>query len=147
MNQHRPKIFSLLNRVLENKVYIEDWKSNMRNLVKQHPSFRGIPDWTGSETADIVFPDDHGALTNLLIESGYLDYDKWYGRRPEYLIEVKSSLSNKNKEFYLSSDQYQRVCLSEPISYSDVRANHSWVCRCKNTQQYCRILHPVQRYT
>lgn len=85
----------------------------MRNLVKQHhPQFKKWPDWTERETADIVFPDEHGALTHLLIENGYLDYNLWYNQRPEYLIEVKSSLSDKNKEFYLSSDQYRRVCKS-----------------------------------
>ena len=85
------------------------WDSNMRNWIKQHPIFLEWPDWEGAETADIIYQDTKGDFTNHLIDNGYLDGKLWRGQRPEYLIEVKSSLSNTNKEFYLSSNQYERV--------------------------------------
>jgi hypothetical protein len=88
----------------------EHWKSSIRNLVRQHhPRFVDWPEWTETETADIVFPDRRGALTDLLIESGYLEYAAWYNKTPNYLIEVKSTMSNRNKEFYMSKEQFTRV--------------------------------------
>ncbi|KAF2797582.1 hypothetical protein K505DRAFT_372354 [Melanomma pulvis-pyrius CBS 109.77] len=132
-------VFCLLESVLrgKDKIYTGDWRSNMRNLVKQHhPQFKDWPDWTERETADIVFPDEHGALTYLLIQNGYLDYNLWYNQRPEYLIEVKSSLSDKNKEFYLSSDQYRRMQeYSTPLPSSTQRPKIYMIARVSNLQE------------
>ena len=113
------QVFTLLCRVITEKggkVYQEDWKSNMRNLVKEHhPGWSHWPEWTERETADIVFPDTEGVLTAILIENGYLDYQTWVGQKPLYMIEVKTTLSDKNKEFYLSVEQHQRVNELLPI--------------------------------
>lgn len=104
------QVFRFLQKFTNDDIYISDWQSNMRNLVKQHPSFKDWPDWKGAETSDIVYPDDHGRLTSLLIDNGYLASHAWKGKTPEYFIEVKSTLSDRNREFYLSSNQYSRVC-------------------------------------
>jgi len=106
-------VFTLLCRVITEKggqVYQEDWKSNMRNLVKEHhPDWRHWPEWTERETSDIVYLDNESALTAVLIENGYLDYHTWVGQKPLYMIEVKTTLADKSKEFYLSVEQHQRM--------------------------------------
>lgn len=91
----------------------------MRNLVKQHASYEHWPDWNGAETSDFVFPDDKGTLTDRLIDQGFLDRQQWAGQKPEYYIEVKSTLSQRNREFYMSSNQYKRVGpLTQPFEPS-----------------------------
>ncbi|TPX12165.1 uncharacterized protein E0L32_007051 [Thyridium curvatum] len=102
------KIFSFFHRILGEQLYLSDWQSNMRNLIKQHASYEHWPDWNGAETSDFVFPDDKGTLTARLIEQGFLDRQQWDGQKPEYYIEVKSTLSQRNREFYMSSNQYKR---------------------------------------
>jgi hypothetical protein len=91
----------------------------MRNLVKEHhPDWRHWPEWTERETSDIVYLDNESALTAVLIENGYLDYHTWVGQKPLYMIEVKTTLADKSKEFYLSAEQHQRV--SEGLSAEEV---------------------------
>jgi hypothetical protein len=108
------QVYALLRRVLRNgnefPIQQEHWKSKTRNLVRRHlDEYAEWPEWTETETADLVFPDRKGALTDLLIENGYLEYSDWHDQAPDYLIEVKSTMSNRNNEFYMSSHQYTRV--------------------------------------
>ena len=107
-------MYALLRRVLrdgdEFHIRAEHWKNNMRNLVRRHlDECAEWPEWTEAETADLVFPDKMGVLTDLLIQNGYLEYRDWYDQAPNYLIEVKPTMSNRNKEFYMSTHQYTRV--------------------------------------
>ncbi|KAH8656756.1 hypothetical protein BGZ61DRAFT_466344 [Ilyonectria robusta] len=131
-------VWALISFLLPaNGIYVEDWKSNMRNWAKQHPDLAHFPDYVGGETADLDFLDDTGAFTNLLIQSGYLDSGIWRGQKPHYLIEVKSSLSNKNKEFYLSSNQYDRMQENtKPRPSSSKRPTIYMVARVSNLQQH-----------
>ncbi|KAF5562721.1 ATPase-like ATP-binding domain-containing protein [Fusarium napiforme] len=63
--------------------------------------------WRGRETADLVYDDDEGHLTNTLIGCGYLDHDEWHGARPRYYIEVKTTTGPCSTAFYMSGKQYQ----------------------------------------
>ena len=78
--------------------------------MRQHcTEFQHWKERKETEESDIFFPDDKGNLTKVLIANGYLDRKEWDGVMPDYLIEVKSSMSNTNPEFYLSSRQYDLV--------------------------------------
>ncbi|KAF5710614.1 hypothetical protein FGLOB1_5378 [Fusarium globosum] len=63
--------------------------------------------WRGRETADLVYADTEGQLTNTLIGCGYLGHDEWHGARPRYYIEVKTTTGPCSTAFYLSGKQYQ----------------------------------------
>ncbi|KAI0409262.1 hypothetical protein F4802DRAFT_545998 [Xylaria palmicola] len=70
--------------------------------------------WRKSETADIVYPDEKGIFTKLLLDKGHLegDRDKWEGKVPEYLIEVKMTISpSANRPFCTSRKQIRIVCV------------------------------------
>jgi hypothetical protein len=82
----------------------------MRNLVIQHyPPFHDAHEWTGVETTDFVFPDEKSTLTELLISNGHLERSRWSGKTPTFMIEVKSTMSDRNREFYMSDLQYKQV--------------------------------------
>lgn len=103
------QVFILLMSKLPGQVYLSDWQSNMRNHIRAHKAFNDMPLWTGAETTDIVLPDESSGLTSLLIENGYLDRKTWAGATPLYCIEVKATMSDRNREFYMSSNQFARV--------------------------------------
>lgn len=105
---HGAQVYTLLQHKLPGRVDLKHWQSNMRDHIRAHNQFREMPPWTGSETADIVLPDDDGGLTDLLIENGYLDGATWAGKKPLYYIEVKATM-NDRRQFYMSGDQYLRV--------------------------------------
>ncbi|RBA17408.1 hypothetical protein FPRO05_02132 [Fusarium proliferatum] len=63
--------------------------------------------WRGRETADLVYVDTEGHLTNTLIGCGYLGHDEWHGARPRYYIEVKTTTGPCSTAFYMSGKQYQ----------------------------------------
>jgi hypothetical protein len=106
------KVVLLLHHVLSGQVEGRHWRSKTRNSVKKHLGCPDWPDYTEDEDdADIIFLDDHGTLTTLLITKGYLDPHQWNGRQPKYLIEVKSTLGSRTKDFYLSPKQFYTVCL------------------------------------
>lgn len=65
--------------------------------------------WNGRETADIVYSDTEGVLTQLLIDHGYLDDEIWINRRPSYLIEVKTTTGPCKTPFYMSESQFKKV--------------------------------------
>lgn len=67
--------------------------------------------WPGRETADIVYNDQKGAFTDLLIQEGFLDGDIWSGATPEYFIEVKTTTGECNDRFFMSNSQVERVRL------------------------------------
>jgi hypothetical protein len=52
----------------------------------------------------------------LLIGKGYLEEREWRGEKPEYFIEVKTTmLNNFGAPFYVSKWQYRRVSLAAPF--------------------------------
>ncbi|KAF5570430.1 ATPase-like ATP-binding domain-containing protein [Fusarium phyllophilum] len=69
--------------------------------------YTNLQAWRGRETADIVYVDAEGHLTNTLIGCGYLDHDEWHGARPRYYIEVKTTTGPCSTAFYMSGKQYQ----------------------------------------
>jgi len=107
------QVVMFLRRFLGEQLDGVHWRSRLRNAVKQHLGHEasGWPEFTDAEDyADIVFPDEHGTLTRLLIEMGHLDPQQWTGRQPWYLIEVKSTLGSRSTNFYLSAKQFYTVC-------------------------------------
>ncbi|KAF5578414.1 hypothetical protein FPANT_10022 [Fusarium pseudoanthophilum] len=69
--------------------------------------YTNLQAWRGRETADMVYVDAEGHLTNTLIGCGYLDHDEWHGARPRYYIEVKTTTGPCSTAFYMSGKQYQ----------------------------------------
>ncbi|KAF2173314.1 hypothetical protein M409DRAFT_17255 [Zasmidium cellare ATCC 36951] len=88
----------------------DNWKSKIRDKVNCHADYYDLEAWTGSETADLVYKDTHGDLTDLLCDKGYLDHIHEEQRRItgiEYLIEVKTTTGAYDTPFYMSGGQYQ----------------------------------------
>lgn len=86
-----------------------NWQSTIRSYVTVHPDYTDLQAWRGSETADLVYVDAEGHLTNTLIGCGYLDHDEWHEARPRYYIEVKTTTGPCNTAFYMSGKQFQMV--------------------------------------
>ncbi|KAI0813926.1 hypothetical protein GGR55DRAFT_486989 [Xylaria sp. FL0064] len=88
-----------------------NWQSTIRKFATAHPSYTDMEPWSGRETADIVYPDQTGAFTELLLDRGYLDgaAGAWEGKTPTYLIEVKTTTRSANVPFFVSRRQFQRM--------------------------------------
>ncbi|XEU94732.1 hypothetical protein FSHL1_000016 [Fusarium sambucinum] len=84
-----------------------NWQSTIRSYVTIHPDYTNLQAWRGNETADLVYVDAEGHLTNTLIGCGYLDHDEWHRARPRYYIEVKTTTGPCNTAFYMSGKQHQ----------------------------------------
>ncbi len=118
------KVVLFLHHVLGGQIEGHHWRSRLRNSVKKYLGHSDWPDYTENEDeADIIFLDDHGTLTTLLVTNGYLDPHQWNGRQPKYLIEVKSTLGARTKEFYLGPKQFYTVCLLAPKSIRQITAD------------------------
>ncbi|KAE8364464.1 hypothetical protein BDV27DRAFT_128412 [Aspergillus caelatus] len=86
-----------------------NWRSNIRKRVIVHPEYQDITAWNGAETADIIYQDTNSALTNALIDTGYLSNARWHGARPTYYIEVKTTTGEFESPFFMSKGQYRRM--------------------------------------
>ncbi|KAI1353752.1 hypothetical protein F5Y01DRAFT_50390 [Xylaria sp. FL0043] len=88
-----------------------NWQSTIRKFATAHPFYADMEPWSGRETADIVYPDQTGAFTELLLDRGYLEGDAhaWEGKTPTYLIEVKTTTLSANAPFFVSRRQFQRM--------------------------------------
>ncbi|CZR37438.1 uncharacterized protein FPRO_02302 [Fusarium proliferatum ET1] len=84
-----------------------NWQSTIRSYATIHPDYTNLEAWRGRETADLVYADTEGHLTNTLIGCGYLGHDEWHGARPRYYIEVKTTTGPCSTAFYMSGKQYQ----------------------------------------
>lgn len=78
-----------------------------------------MANWTGRETADIVYKDDSGQLTQYLREHSEGNFplqireDRDFRAHPiEYYLEVKTTTGQCGTRFYMSSGQYKRVRVS-----------------------------------
>jgi hypothetical protein len=80
-----------------------------------HENYRDMTPWRGVETADIIYDDTEGGLTQLLITNGYLDESIWARATPKYFLEVKTTTKECATRFFLSKSQYQRVHLISKI--------------------------------
>ncbi|KAF4775175.1 hypothetical protein HER10_EVM0007465 [Colletotrichum scovillei] len=102
---------------------MDNWQSTMRKHVAVHPEYSYVTPWEGQETADIVYDDRSGVLTKILIEKGYLERTKWIGKKPQYLIEVKTTPGDASRPFFVSKYQYNRM-----RSYTDASTSPGGTC-------------------
>lgn len=86
----------------------DNWQSTIRHHAAAHHDFADLTSWTGRETSDIVYDDDCGDLTELLVAKGHLS-QAWKHKTPRYYIEVKSTLDRCETPFYVSHGQAERV--------------------------------------
>lgn len=100
----------------------ENWKSTIRKEVQVHRKYRDLEPWRGAETADLTYQDVHGDFTRLLIAQGYLPAEVWEVARPTYYLEVKTTMKNRDRPFFVSGSQYQRVSVTikkrTPLSHT-----------------------------
>jgi hypothetical protein len=70
-------------------------------------------EWTGRETADMLYEDEEGSLTAFLADRGYIDPEDpgWRDAKPKYFIEVKTTKGTCHTPFFMSKYQYKRVSL------------------------------------
>lgn len=78
--------------------------------MRAHPDYHDLQPWNGVETADFVYTDSESVFTHFLVEKGFLPLS-WNAARPQYYIEVKSTVSAFKTPFYMSKGQFRRVCL------------------------------------
>ncbi|KAK8076963.1 hypothetical protein PG996_003133 [Apiospora saccharicola] len=106
-------VFELLANLIEPRSLPNfsraNWQSNIRSYVTVHPDYHMMPPWLGRETSDLVYDDTEGALTDCLIERGYMTRVEWGGRGPRYFVEVKATTSSWDTPFYMSKAQYRRM--------------------------------------
>jgi hypothetical protein len=86
----------------------ENWQSTIRHYVSAHEDYSDLQPWRHRETADIVYHDTEGRLTEMLVTKEYLN-DEWLHKTPKYFIEVKTTTGPCNTPFYMSGNQYQLV--------------------------------------
>ncbi|CAO2653065.1 Nn.00g024760.m01.CDS01 [Neocucurbitaria sp. VM-36] len=93
-----------------------NWQSTIRGELSGATQYASMPNWTGRETADIVYTDRTGALTQYLRANctgdfpGQIPNDHDHVSMPvQYYLEVKSTTSVCNTRFFLSSGQYKRM--------------------------------------
>lgn len=65
--------------------------------------------WMNGETADIVYHDKDRHLTKKLISAGHQKLRKFSGTKPQYFIEVKTTINDFKSDFYMNGGQYARV--------------------------------------
>ncbi|KAM0212073.1 hypothetical protein ACHAQD_009921 [Fusarium lateritium] len=93
----------------------ENWQSTIRTYAAIHPDYVDLSQWSSRETADLVYVDSLGRLTNTLIDAGILTGDGRSGKRPKYYFEVKTTTGHCKTPFYMSGNQYR---LMERIHYN-----------------------------
>ncbi|CVK88266.1 uncharacterized protein FPRN_02199 [Fusarium proliferatum] len=99
-------VFELLSNLNLPNWNRTNWQSTIRSYTTIHPDYTNLEAWRGRETADLVYADTEGHLTNTLIGCGYLGHDEWHGARPRYYIEVKTTTGPCSTAFYMSGKQY-----------------------------------------
>ncbi|KAL6361994.1 hypothetical protein LRP88_05477 [Fusarium phalaenopsidis] len=85
---------------------LQNWRSTIRKYVSTHPDYTDIQPWNHRETSDLEYNDREGALTELMIENGYLERDIWQNKKPRYYLEVKTTTGPCEAPFYMSKSQY-----------------------------------------
>ncbi|XP_014551211.1 hypothetical protein COCVIDRAFT_42474 [Bipolaris victoriae FI3] len=109
-------VFELLNSLNLPKFSEANWRSTIRSELSRSTHFANIANWTGRETADIVYKDESGQLTQYLREHCEGDFpnqireDRNFQTHPiEYFLEVKTTTGDCKTRFYMSSGQYKRM--------------------------------------
>ncbi|RSL98875.1 hypothetical protein CEP52_010095 [Fusarium oligoseptatum] len=88
---------------------LENWRSTIRSYVSVHPDYTDIHPWNHRETSDLEYDDSEGALTELMIDNGYLERDVWENKKPKYYLEVKTTTGPCEAPFYMSKSQYRLI--------------------------------------
>ncbi|KAF9767546.1 hypothetical protein IL306_015275 [Fusarium sp. DS 682] len=83
-----------------------NWQSTIRTYAKIHPDYADLSHWPNRETADIVYSDTEGILTEILAAADILD-GEWATTKPKYYIEVKTTTGPCGTPFYMSGNQYR----------------------------------------
>jgi hypothetical protein len=86
---------------------LQNWRSTIRKYVSAHPDYVGIQPWNHRETSDLEYADSEGALTELMIDNGYLKRGIWENKKPRYYLEVKTTTGPCEAPFYMSKSQYR----------------------------------------
>ena len=105
------QVFELLSKLELPNWNRENWQSTIRKYAAVHPDYTGLSHWSRRETADLVYVDSSGQLTNTLLDSGILTDVEWSGKRPTYYFEVKTTTGPCKTPFYMSGNQYRLVSL------------------------------------
>jgi hypothetical protein len=99
-----------------------NWRSTIRGELALHAHYADMPNWSGRETADIIYKDTSGSLTRWLRGVGtggfpeQISEEHDFAECPiEYYLEVKSTTGACGSRFFLSSGQYTLVCCVLPI--------------------------------
>ncbi len=92
-----------------------NWRSTIRHYANEHPDYKDLTPFIGSELSDIFYDDASGTLTTLLIHKGHLSKGLWEHKKPRYFIEVKSTLNRCETPFYVSQGQAERVSFMQQI--------------------------------
>ncbi|KAF4331984.1 hypothetical protein FBEOM_14228 [Fusarium beomiforme] len=83
-----------------------NWQSTIRTYANIHPDYADLSHWPNRETADIVYSDTEGTLTDILVDADILG-DEWSAKHPKYYIEVKTTTGPCGTPFYMSGNQYR----------------------------------------
>ncbi|KAF2421213.1 hypothetical protein EJ08DRAFT_738278 [Tothia fuscella] len=102
-------VFELLQNLQLPGFAEHNWQSTIRHRISAHESYAHLQQWSGTETADIVYEDTEGTLTGRLIEQGYFDRAVWGNSCPKYYIEVKTTTDVLHTPFFVSQNQYDRM--------------------------------------
>ncbi|KAL6399631.1 uncharacterized protein AUP68_17036 [Ilyonectria robusta] len=86
----------------------DNWESVVRHFAAAHPEYEKLTKNYVPEQSDIFYRDSNSVLTAAFIERGYLD-ETWRGSTPDYYIEVKTTMRNLEKSFYMSSYQFDQM--------------------------------------
>ncbi|KAH7006858.1 hypothetical protein EDB80DRAFT_893373 [Ilyonectria destructans] len=86
----------------------DNWESVVRHFAAAHPEYEKLTKNYGPEQSDIFYRDSMSMLTAAFIERGYLD-ETWRGSTPGYYIEVKTTMRNLEKSFFMSSYQFDQM--------------------------------------
>lgn len=102
----------MLSDIGLNGFSLDNWRSTIRGELSRYPKYAGLKDWEGRETADIVYQDYYGQLTEWLSEfcTGDFPIEQDCPEQPiEYYFEVKTTTDACGSRFFLSAGQYKRV--------------------------------------
>lgn len=93
-----------------------------------------MENWSGHETADLVYKDTTGALTHYLRRNceGRFPHqilEIWdFASRPiEYHLEVKSTTRPRGTRFHLTGAQYKQVCILPDFLLPARRLANPWL--------------------
>ncbi|KAH6212673.1 hypothetical protein HBI42_148920 [Parastagonospora nodorum] len=109
-------VFELLTTLNIPNFTEANWRSTIRGELSRSTRFADMTNWTGRETADIVYKDTSGVLTQYLRDHSEGDFppqireDHNFDECPiEYYLEVKSTTGPCGTRFYMSGGQYKRM--------------------------------------